>query len=206
MVTEKTAGYPGGGIPGYREWLSDRQTYVRSRRNHLSMTGPESHGIIFSEVQQFRQVWIWLLVGFLAVLAWFSAVWQVLLGRPFGTNPAPDLLVLVILVILGVGFPLWFLVMRLETEVTPGLLRFRFFPLHIRWREVPAAEIAGADSVVYRPIRDYGGWGIRFGKDGRAYNVSGNRGVVIRLVSGRSFMLGSERPEELERAVRGMHR
>jgi hypothetical protein len=52
--------------------------------------------------------------------------------------------------------------------------------------------------VTYRPFREYGGWGIRFGRQGIAYTVSGDRGVLVRLRNGRSFLLGSKRPESLE--------
>ncbi len=31
----------------------------------------------------------------------------------------------------------------------------------------------------YRPIREYGGWGIRYGWNGRAYSTSGNEGVQL---------------------------
>jgi hypothetical protein len=53
----------------------------------------------------------------------------------------------------------------------------------------------------YRPIRDYGGWGIRYGRGGKAYNVSGNRGVMLELSDGQKLLIGSQRPEELANAI-----
>jgi len=166
------------------------------------MTG-ESPGdsVVYSEEQRFRQIWILLLVGFIAILAWYSFLLQIVIGEPFGTNPAPDILVLILLVIFGIIFPVWFLVMRLEVQVTRTDLRFRMFPLHIQWREVPLATIVKAEAVTYRPILEYGGWGIRIGKKGWAYNVSGNRGVQVTLEDGKSFLLGSLQPERLATAI-----
>ncbi|HQA80935.1 MAG TPA: DUF6141 family protein [Methanoregulaceae archaeon] len=166
------------------------------------MTG-ESPGdsVVYSEEQRFRQIWILLLVGFIAILAWYSFLLQIVIGEPFGTNPAPDILVLILLVIFGIIFPVWFLVMRLEVQVTRTDLRFRMFPLHIQWREVPLATIVKAEAVTYRPILEYGGWGIRIGKKGWAYNVSGNRGVQVTLEDGKSFLLGSLQPERLASAI-----
>ncbi len=157
--------------------------------------------VVYSEEQRFRQIWILLLVGFIAILAWYSFLLQIVIGEPFGTNPAPDILVLILLVIFGIIFPVWFFVMRLEVQVTRTDLRFRMFPLHLKWREFPLATIVRAEAVTYRPILEYGGWGIRIGLKGWAYNVSGNRGVQVTLEGGRSFLLGSLQPERLASAI-----
>jgi hypothetical protein len=167
------------------------------------MTGRNPPGdLAYHEVQQFRQFWIVLIVGFLAVLAWYSFAVQILLGEPFGTHPAPDFVVLIILVVFGIAVPLWFFAMKLEIQVTGTALRFRMYLLHPSWKEVPFTTIAGVMAVVYKPLREYGGWGIRFGRKGMAYNVSGDRGVQITLKSGKSFLLGSLRAEELELVLR----
>ncbi|NVL91956.1 MAG: hypothetical protein HWN71_02845 [Desulfobacterales bacterium] len=55
--------------------------------------------------------------------------------------------------------------------------------------------------MTYNPLKDYGGWGIRYGRGGRAYNVSGNRGVYLELSNGKSLLIGSLQPEELARAI-----
>ncbi len=157
--------------------------------------------VVYAEEQRFRQIWILILVGFIAMLAWYSFLLQIVLGEPFGTNPAPDILVLALLVLFGILFPVWFLVMRLEVQVTRTDLRFRLFPLHLQWREFPLATMVKAEAVTYRPIREYGGWGIRIGRKGKAYNISGNRGVQVTLEGGRSFLLGSLQPEKLALAI-----
>jgi len=162
---------------------------------------PSGDSVVYSEEQRFRQIWILLLVGFIALLAWYSFLLQIVIGEPFGTNPAPDILVIILFVIFGFLFPVWFIVMRLEVQVTRTDLRFRMFPLHLQWRKLPLATIVKAETVTYRPILEYGGWGIRIGRKGWAYNVSGNRGVQVTLEGGRSFLLGSLQPERLATAI-----
>jgi hypothetical protein len=157
---------------------------------------PPIHDPAFSEVQRFRQVWVVILVGFIAVLSW-----AFLVGLLLNPDPSSTVIVIVVVVIFGVIFPVWFLVMKLEIRVEGLLLCFRMFPLHLRFREVPAGEIASAEAVTYRPLLEYGGWGIRIGCRGWAYNVSGNRGVFIRKKTGKCFLLGSRRPEELAGAI-----
>ena len=58
--------------------------------------------VVYAEEQRFRQIWILILVGFIAILSWYSFLLQIVFGEPFGTNPAPDILVLILLVIFGI--------------------------------------------------------------------------------------------------------
>jgi hypothetical protein len=150
----------------------------------------------FSEVQRFRQVWVVILVGFIAVLSW-----AFLIGLLFKPDPSSVGIVIIVFIIFGVIFPVWFLIMKLEIRVGGLFLSYRMFPLHLSWREVAIGEIASAEAVTYRPILEYGGWGIRIGCRGWAYNVLGNRGVFIRRKSGTCFLLGSQRPEELAAVI-----
>jgi len=163
---------------------------------------PPDDLVVFSEEQRFRQIWILILIAFIAVIAWYSFFHQIIRGEPFGNNPASDSVVLIILAVFGIIFPAWFIIMKLEIQVTQNALRFRMYPLHLSWREHPLETIADAEAVVYRPIREYGGWGIRFGRKGMAYNVSGNEGVQVTLRNGKSFLLGSLRAAELGQALR----
>jgi hypothetical protein len=66
---------------------------------------------------------------------------------------------------------------------------------------VPLADVERAEAVVYRPVRDYGGWGIRgFGRR-RALNARGNLGVLIVRRDGSTLLVGSQRPRELLQAL-----
>jgi hypothetical protein len=58
------------------------------------------------------------------------------------------------------------------------------------------------EAVTYRPIRDYGGWGIRWGPGKLAYNVSGSEGVRIDRSDDRELLVGSRQPYDLARAMR----
>ncbi|MHC4114629.1 MAG: hypothetical protein ACYSSL_04835, partial [Planctomycetota bacterium] len=57
----------------------------------------------------------------------------------------------------------------------------------------------------YRPLLEYGGWGIGWSlRKGRAYNVSGDKGVQLVFKSGKRLPIGSQRAEELEEAIRSI--
>jgi hypothetical protein len=158
--------------------------------------------IYFREVQYFRQPWIWILVGGIALLSWAIAAARFLVGRLNGDKPEFDYISFIVWIIFGILFPGFFIILRLEVEVKDSGLHHRFFPLVTKMRQINFEQIAGASSITYRPLGDYGGWGIRYGRGGKAYNVSGNRGVDIVLINGKKLMFGSLHPEEFVEALR----
>jgi hypothetical protein len=89
----------------------------------------------------------------------------------------------------------------LNTEVRADGLYVKFFPFHWSFQRIPLENLKGIAVTTYRPILDYGGWGIRYGIAGKAYNVSGNRGVKLTFFKGRSLLIGSQQPEELAEAL-----
>jgi hypothetical protein len=162
----------------------------------------------FRERQQFRQVWIWVLmvVTLVPTLTIVAAGFyqQVIRGRPFGDEPVSNaglaLLSAVLLVICGgVLAMMWFA--RLDVEVTDREIVIFFPPFHLKPRRIALADLAEAKARKYSPIGEYGGWGIRWGFQGMAYNVSGNEGVQLVLKNGKRILIGSQRSAELEKAI-----
>jgi hypothetical protein len=47
----------------------------------------------------------------------------------------------------------------------------------------------------------YYGWGIRWTPKGPLYNVSGFEAVEIRMLSGKSFRIGTDEPDLLRQAI-----
>lgn len=130
---------------------------------------------------------------------WYGLIQQIVLGIPFGDRAMPN--AALALVTAGVTLTsLWLWNMHLVTEVRESELWMKFVLLW-RPRSIPFEELISAEAVTYRPIRDFGGWGIRMGRKGRAYNVSGNRGVQLVLRGNERFLIGSQQPDELARAL-----
>lgn len=93
----------------------------------------------------------------------------------------------------------WFMLATLITEVRTEGLYVRF---KLLWPErmIPYSQIVNVEAKRYRPILEYGGWGVR-GIPVKAFNVSGNRGVLLTLANGRTLMIGSQRPDQLAAAL-----
>ncbi|MDZ7337918.1 MAG: DUF6141 family protein [candidate division KSB1 bacterium] len=156
---------------------------------------------LFREEQRFRQPWLWALVVLIAAFSWYSFVVQIVLQRPVGQRPASDVIVAVVWLLFGLGLVALMWGAKLLTEVRSDGLYVRLVPFHWRWHVVPYDQIVRFQACTYRPIRDYGGWGIRYGSKGKAYNVSGNRGVELELAGGRHLLIGSQQPEAVVRAM-----
>lgn len=95
---------------------------------------------------------------------------------------------------------LWSVVLVTEVRTDDILMGFRRL-----WPErlLPYDQIVKVEAIHYRPIRDYGGWGVRGVMPVRAFNVSGNRGVLITFVEGKTLMIGSQRADQLALAING---
>lgn len=158
--------------------------------------------IIFKERQRFTQFWLWVVVLGVAGIFWAGFVSQVLLDGGFGNNPISDVQVMVLFVLMGIGFPIFFYSMRLTTLVQPGELQVRFWPFQLRPKRIPLHSLRNYERITYNPIGDYGGWGIRWSLRGKAYNMSGNEGVQLHFYNQKPLLIGSQKAAELFDAIR----
>ena len=152
----------------------------------------------FTEKQKFNQWWIWLIVALATVVCTWGLIQQVIFKIPFGTKPASDELLIAVCMV-----PLVLIIMFqglcLETKINEDgvYYRFKFFhgkPRQIKWEEIQKIYVRE-----YKPVKEYGGWGIRGSfKNGKAFNVSGNIGIQLELTSGKKLLLGTQKQSEVE--------
>lgn len=155
---------------------------------------------LFYEEQRFRQWWIWLIafVPFLMSVSGWS--YQLISGRPFGNNPAGnDEYVWIILSTLLV--PLMFWATNLKTWIYDEGIYYRYTPFHFKKKFIPIDGIWQMYVREYSPLKEYGGWGIRYGLSGKCYNISGRMGLQIKLKNGKKLLIGTQRPAELKNIV-----
>lgn len=150
----------------------------------------------FREEQRFRQPWTWMVVVLSSAVS-FWLLYRIWSRSGFAEEP----LGAAVASLIAFGGPTMFWWARLLTVVEDDRLHISFRPFLVR-RNLPASEIVRFQATEYSPILEYGGWGLRWrpGK-GKAYNVSGDRGVRLTLSDGEEFLVGSRRPEELETAI-----
>lgn len=114
--------------------------------------------VAFREVKRFRQWWLWALLGIVGLVS-------------IATSGPIGILIAGLIVVL-------FWSLRLVTEVRDDGLYVRFAPFHRSFRRVPWDAIESVESVKYHPLREYGGWGIRW-RPGRSRSTSAGRVVSM---------------------------
>ena len=134
------------------------------------------------------------------VIAFWSFTQQIILGIPFGNNPAPDgtLVLLMFAPIILFGFVLS---LTLHTRIDRHSIVYRFAPIHRKERLIKWEAVKKIYVRKYKPIAEYGGWGFRLGRSGRAFNTSGNMGLQLVLNDGKKILIGTQEPEELKRII-----
>jgi hypothetical protein len=126
-------------------------------------------------------------------------IWQVVLGHTWGQHPMSNGDVV------GWTIVLWLIyfrliTVRLVTEVRPREVVIALRGLW-RLRRVPLGRIQAIQTITHDIARDYGGFGIRSTREGKAYVANGGRGVRVTLDDGEKLVVGSQRPDELAAAV-----
>ena len=94
------------------------------------------------------------------------------------------------------------LFMCLDVEVRSDHLFVAFGPVHLVRKRIRYRDIESVVGVTYRPIREFGGWGIRPGRGKTAWTIRGNQAVIVTLRSGKEVYVGSRFPQRLAGRVK----
>lgn len=158
--------------------------------------------IQFKESQKFNQplLWVILLSTYVPVHIWGirEIVNEYSKGNDWWTSETfagalTGVIFLNLLVVL-------FLLLRLETQIDRDGVQFRYPPFINSWRKIPHQEIQSVLVAHYSPWA-YGGWGIRYNWHGWAYNVRGNKGILIKKKNGRQLLIGTRKSDEAQEAI-----
>ncbi len=90
----------------------------------------------------------------------------------------------------------------LRTMVTKKGIYFQYYPFHQKKHFLSWEAIKEAYVREYKPIREYGGWGLRFGKNGKVYNLRGNKGLQLKFKNGKNILLGTQKSLEIEQILK----
>jgi len=171
---------------------------VLEKPDHFKMNFSELN---FSEIQRFRQTWLWVVFAVLSG-GFLSVVIGQLLGKGiFAANlfPGASLLLLG-----GLIFLLIFLFYKssLSIKINRNGIYYRFIPFHWKYHKISWTDVEKVYVRKYDILTEYsGGWGVKFGSSGKAYVIGGNYGLQIDLLDERKILLGTQRPLELERMM-----
>lgn len=158
------------------------------------------HRFLFEEEQRFRQPWLILVVVFICAIV-FTSVSLTVRSLTAGQLGTLGVVWMVSGIVASALVVMVLCVARLRVRVDSRALEISFRPfVH---RRIALRDIAHFESRSYRPLIDAGGWGVHYSFTGKgwAYNVSGDRGVQIKLKNGGWLLIGSQKPDELAKAI-----
>jgi len=166
--------------------------------------------LIYREEQSFRQSiipWI-ILVAILFMVGGFGVGFyqQLYLGKPYGDEPMSNNGLIWSSVLSFVVISALFLLIlggNLVTEIWSDGIRYKFTPLIRKIKHISLADIASVEVAKYNPIIEFGGWGWRkrFLSRKTAYNIRGRIGIRVVMKNGSQIMFGTQKQEEMKRAV-----
>jgi hypothetical protein len=143
-----------------------------------------------------------MIVVFLGVLLLlFSLVMQLGFGKPLGSHTLSDTqytIFCAIMMCILIPIPIMMYKSSLVTKINTSGISFRYFPFQNRYLVFPFSEIERCEVRQYDPMKEYGGWGVRynFKTKEKAYNVSGNMGIQLYLKDGKKILIGTQKPDE----------
>ena len=152
----------------------------------------------FEEEQRFGQWWIWMAPVTIFLITGYITIQQLVYGNPVGNNPMADKdLWIPWLFTLAMFWLIWSVELITVIDASGIHLRFRpFIRKHISWQDIDRIYLRK-----YKPIREYGGYGIRLSKRGNAYNIKGNEGIQLELKNGKKLLIGTQRWSDLEKVI-----
>jgi hypothetical protein len=91
-----------------------------------------------------------------------------------------------------------FKVFRLDTKYNNNGISYRFFPWHFKDKVIKWTDIESVTFKSIRPLRDFGGYGIRFRYNTWAYIVKGNQAIEIKCKNkAHLILLGIQNKERV---------
>lgn len=152
---------------------------------------------MIAEKQKFTNKWLWLFLITVNGLTLYAVIQQLIFKTPVGSNPAPDLIVIMAFVttfLILVLFKMMYLQILIETKA----LTIVFYPFVKK--VIPVQDIHHLEMVKYNSLTEYGGWGIRYGTKGWAYNIGGNLGLKIHLKN-ESILVGIKNEKQFQNLI-----
>jgi len=159
--------------------------------------------ILFTEVQKFRQWWLWLILILASTPLLGILIYQLVTGQPVGDKPASNAVLAVLVIFVSVPMLLGFYFVKLFTIIDTDTIYYGFGLSANNLNEIHLADIVSMDVVPYKS----NGLGMRLSNTfGTIYNTSGGMGLFINNNKGSKMVIGTKKPEELKEAIDKMRR
>ena len=156
---------------------------------------------IFIEEQKFTQIWLFLVLAILFIMAIIPIVkdWDTISQGSVGeilSNTGGILVLLFVFVL--------FNFFKLKTRIDEKGIYYQYLPFHFSYRFLNWDSISKCYVRNYNAIFEYGGWGLKFSfrkSKGESFTVKGNIGLQIAMQNGKNILIGTQKKEEIQRTI-----
>ena len=168
------------------------------------------HQVLHREVQYLRQKFITILVivAVLVPLVYMIIAFILQIGFDIeisnNSMTGTSLFKSVILAVVFAGcMILLFRYTNLMIEIRTDGFHYKYFPFHKKVHRIAPEDVISWEIKIFRPIADYGGWGIRFGfgNMGKGYIAGGNKGVQFLFANNKKVLFSLNEPEKAKIAL-----
>jgi hypothetical protein len=160
---------------------------------------------IFSETQRSKPIWFWAIL----ILVLFPILREPaisLISTVYSDDGASvevsyegkGFVFQIISILLGISLISYYLLSNLKTSVSPKGISVKFWPMMSQYKYISWEEIDKVFLRKYKPLDDYGGWGIKHGKKGKSLTVRGHYGLQLIKKSGEKLLIGTQKNIELQ--------
>jgi hypothetical protein len=97
-----------------------------------------------------------------------------------------------------------FNLLQLKTNISKEGVSVQFLPFHWKPKLYSWDSISTIEIRKFSPIKEYGGWGIKYGWNGQgiSYTVSGSIGLQLVLKSGKKILIGTHKEVEIKEVLK----
>jgi len=159
----------------------------------------------YEEKQWFRQVWLWLIL--IAVSSSIALPFASLLikAKPDSLISSVSIIVFLLSLSFVVGLNALFYFTTLKTKINKEQISILFPPFINRSNVFKWEDNKEAHIRKYNSLLDYGGRGIRYSWNGRAYNTAGNMGLQLIVKSGKKALIGTQTPKGIRSILKKVY-
>lgn len=161
----------------------------------------DDHDILFFERQAFRQKWLWIPLVLMSAYLTLALLNEYVFHIKDLPLPETQMVALSWIVMISLIFLFW--IMRLETMIKKDGIYFRYRPFNSTYKRIQWSELESAKVRTYKPLREYGGWGLRIGltAKGMAFSVSGNQGLQLVFKDGKHILIGTRKGQVIQHVL-----
>ena len=141
----------------------------------------------FEETQRFNQIWLWMIIVCVSLMLIIQVPLNLINSSGADPLPTSSVLIIIFSLVFVIGINTLFIFMRLKIKISNEGVAVIFSPFINKPQQFLWDDIDKAFVRKYKPLWEYGGWGIRHSWNSKAYNTSGNMGLQLIMKSGKKI-------------------